>query len=71
MTHVADASPTRLRRFDGQLGYADGLIRDLRASCETHREYVQSVIGTRDGLESSLRDESPALAGRTVFIGDT
>ncbi|MCE1181067.1 MAG: NADP-dependent malic enzyme [Rhodocyclales bacterium] len=54
-----------------KLGYADGLICGTFGRHETHREYVQSVIGTRDGLDRYYAMNLLLLPGRTVFIGDT
>jgi malate dehydrogenase (oxaloacetate-decarboxylating)(NADP+) len=52
-------------------GYADGLICGTFGRHETHREYVQSVIGTQDGLDRYYAMNLLMLPGRTVFIGDT
>ncbi|TAH47837.1 MAG: NADP-dependent malic enzyme [Betaproteobacteria bacterium] len=54
-----------------RLGYADGLICGTFGRHETHREYVQNVIGTRDGLDGYYAMNLLILPGRTVFIGDT
>ena len=54
-----------------KLGYADGLICGVFGRHETHREYVQSVIGTREGLDRYYAMNLLLLPGRTVFIGDT
>jgi phosphotransacetylase len=54
-----------------RLGYADGLICGTFGRHETHREYVQSVIGTREGLDRCYAMNLLMLPGRTVFIGDT
>ena len=54
-----------------RLGYADGLICGIFGRYETHREYVQNVIGTRDGLDRLYAMNLLMLPGRTVFIGDT
>ena len=53
------------------LGYADGLICGTFGRHETHREYVQSVIGTQPGLDRYYAMNLLMLPGRTVFIGDT
>ena len=53
------------------LGYADGLICGTFGRHETHREYVQSVIGTRGNLDRYYAMNLLMLPGRTVFIGDT
>ena len=53
------------------LGYADGLICGTFGRHETHREYVQSVIGTQAGLDRYYAMNLLMLPGRTVFIGDT
>ena len=53
------------------LGYADGLICGTFGRHETHREYVQSVIGTQPGLDRYHAINLLLLPGRTVFIGDT
>ena len=53
------------------LGYADGLICGTFGRHETHREYVQSVIGTRGDLDRYYAMNLLMLPGRTVFIGDT
>ncbi len=54
-----------------KLGYADGLICGTFGRHETHREYVQNVIGTRQGLDRYYAMNLLMLPGRTVFIGDT
>jgi malate dehydrogenase (oxaloacetate-decarboxylating)(NADP+) len=54
-----------------RLGYADGLICGTFGRHETHREYVQSVIGTRPELDRYYAMNLLMLPGRTVFIGDT
>jgi malate dehydrogenase (oxaloacetate-decarboxylating)(NADP+) len=54
-----------------RLGYADGLICGTFGRHDTHREYVQSVIGTRPELDRYYAMNLLMLPGRTVFIGDT
>ena len=54
-----------------RLGYADGLICGTFGRHETHREYVQSVIGTQSGTDRYYAMSLLMLPGRTVFIGDT
>ncbi len=54
-----------------KLGYADGLICGTFGRHETHREYVQNVIGTRPDLDRYYAMNLLLLPGRTVFIGDT
>ncbi len=54
-----------------KLGYADGLICGTFGRHETHREYVQNVIGTRAGLDRYYAMNLLMMHGRTVFIGDT
>ncbi len=54
-----------------KLGYADGLICGTFGRHETHREYVQHVIGTRAGLDRCYAMNMLMLPGRTVFIADT
>ncbi len=53
------------------LGYADGLICGTFGRHETHREYVQSVIGTRADHDRYYAMNLLMLPERTVFIGDT
>jgi malate dehydrogenase (oxaloacetate-decarboxylating)(NADP+) len=53
------------------LGYADGLICGTFGRHETHRDYVESVIGKQPGLNSCYAMNLLMLPGRTVFIGDT
>ena len=53
------------------LGYADGLICGTFGRHETHREYVQSVIGTQTDLDRYYTMNLLMLPGRTVFIADT
>jgi len=53
------------------LGYADGLICGTFGRHETHREYVQSVIGTQADLDRYYAMNLLMLPGRTVFIADT
>ncbi|MCL2344775.1 MAG: NADP-dependent malic enzyme [Desulfobulbus sp.] len=54
-----------------RLGYADGLICGTFGRHETHREYVQNVLGTRPGLDRYYAMNLLMLPERTVFIGDT
>ncbi|MBI2277643.1 MAG: NADP-dependent malic enzyme [Dechloromonas sp.] len=54
-----------------RLGYADGLICGTFGRHETHREYVQDVIGTRADHDRYYAMNLLMLPGRTVFIGDT
>ncbi len=53
------------------LGYADGLICGTFGRHETHREYVQSVIGMRENQDRYYAMNLLMLPERTVFIGDT
>jgi malate dehydrogenase (oxaloacetate-decarboxylating)(NADP+) len=53
------------------LGYADGLICGTTGRHETHREYVQSVIGTQNDQDRYYTMNLLMLPGRTVFIADT
>ncbi|RIX44593.1 MAG: NADP-dependent malic enzyme [Rhodocyclales bacterium GT-UBC] len=53
------------------LGYADGLICGTFGRHETHREYVQSVIGLRENHDRYYAMNLLMLPERTVFIGDT
>ena len=54
-----------------RLGYADGLICGTFGRHETHRQYVQNVIGTQTGLDRYYTMNLLMLPGRTVFIADT
>jgi malate dehydrogenase (oxaloacetate-decarboxylating)(NADP+) len=54
-----------------QLGYADGLICGTFGRHETHRQYVQNVIGTQHGLDRYYTMNLLMLPERTVFIADT
>ena len=54
-----------------RLGYADGLICGTFGRHETHREYVQNVIGTRADQDRYYAMNLLILPERTVFIGDT
>jgi malate dehydrogenase (oxaloacetate-decarboxylating)(NADP+) len=54
-----------------QLGYADGLICGTFGRHETHRQYVENVIGTQHGLDRYYTMNLLMLPGRTVFIADT
>ncbi|WP_415033448.1 NADP-dependent malic enzyme [Azonexus sp.] len=54
-----------------RLGYADGLVCGTFGRHETHREYVQNVIGTGDKVDRFYAMNLLMLPGRTVFIGDT
>lgn len=54
-----------------RLGYADGLICGTFGRHETHREYVQNVIGTQVGQNRYYAMNLLMLPGRTVFIADT
>jgi malate dehydrogenase (oxaloacetate-decarboxylating)(NADP+) len=53
------------------LGYADGLICGTFGRHETHRHYVESVIGNQAGVDRCYAMNLLMLPGRTVFIGDT
>jgi malate dehydrogenase (oxaloacetate-decarboxylating)(NADP+) len=53
------------------LGHADGLICGTFGRHETHRQYVQNVIGTQHGLDRYYTMNLLMLPGRTVFIADT
>ena len=53
------------------LGYADGMICGTFGRHETHRQYVQNVIGTQHGLDRYYTMNLLMLPGRTVFIADT
>jgi malate dehydrogenase (oxaloacetate-decarboxylating)(NADP+) len=53
------------------LGHADGMICGTFGRHETHREYVQNVIGTQPGLDRYYTMNLLMLPGRTVFIADT
>jgi malate dehydrogenase (oxaloacetate-decarboxylating)(NADP+) len=53
------------------LGYADGLICGTFGRHETHRPYVESVIGMQDGLDRYYTMNLLMLPERTVFIADT
>jgi len=54
-----------------RLGYADGLICGTFGRHETHREYVQNVIGMRADQDRYYAMNLLMLPERTVFIGDT
>ncbi len=54
-----------------RLGYAEGLICGTFGRHETHREYVQCVIGTRAEQDRYYTMNLLMLPGRTVFIADT
>ena len=54
-----------------RLGYADGMVCGTFGRHETHREYVQNVIGTQAGLDRYYAMNLLMLPGRIVFIGDT
>ena len=54
-----------------QLGYADGLICGTFGRHETHRQYVENVIGTQHGLDRYYTMNLLMLPERTVFIADT
>ncbi len=54
-----------------RLGHADGLICGTFGRHETHREYVQSVIGTQSGTDRYYAMNLLMLPERTVFIADT
>jgi malate dehydrogenase (oxaloacetate-decarboxylating)(NADP+) len=53
------------------LGYADGMICGTFGRHETHRQYVESVIGSQHGLDRYYTMNLLMLPGRTVFIADT
>lgn len=63
--------PTLYGSLMVHLGYADGLICGLYGRHDTHREYVQNVIGTTPGIHQYFAINLLMLPGRTVFIGDT
>ena len=54
-----------------RLGYADGLVCGTFGRHETHRDYVQNVIGTSAAVDHFYAMNLLMLPGRTVFIGDT
>jgi len=54
-----------------RLGHADGLICGTFGRHETHREYIQNVLGTRPGLDRYYTMNLLMLPERTVFIADT
>ncbi|MBS4019499.1 MAG: NADP-dependent malic enzyme [Dechloromonas sp.] len=54
-----------------RLGYADGLICGTFGRHDTHREYVENVIGTRAEHDRYYTMNLLLLPGRTVFIADT
>ncbi|MFV0371103.1 MAG: NADP-dependent malic enzyme, partial [Azonexus sp.] len=54
-----------------RLGYAEGLVCGTFGRHETHREYVQNVIGTDAAVDRFYAMNLLMLPGRTVFIGDT
>ncbi|MBS0348095.1 MAG: NADP-dependent malic enzyme [Proteobacteria bacterium] len=54
-----------------ELGYADGLVCGTSGRHETHREYVENVIGRRPGVPNYAAMNLLMLPGRTVFIADT
>jgi malate dehydrogenase (oxaloacetate-decarboxylating)(NADP+) len=54
-----------------RLGHADGLVCGTFGRHETHREYVQSVIGTQSGTDRYYAMNLLMLPERTVFIADT
>ena len=54
-----------------RLGYAEGLICGTFGRHETHREYVQCVIGTRAQHDRYYTMNLLMLPERTVFIADT
>ena len=53
------------------LGHADGLVCGTFGRHEVHRAYVQSVLGTRPGLDRYYAMNLLMLPERTVFIADT
>ena len=53
------------------LGHADGLICGTFGRHESHREYVEAVIGMQAGQDRYYAINLLMLPGRTVFIGDT
>ncbi|HYO26712.1 MAG TPA: NADP-dependent malic enzyme [Azonexus sp.] len=53
------------------LGYADGLICGTFGRHGAHRQYVQDVIGTQNGLDCYYAMSLLMLPDRTVFIADT
>ena len=54
-----------------RLGHADGLICGTFGRHETHREYIENVLGTRPGLDRYYTMNLLMLPERTVFIADT
>jgi len=53
------------------LGHADGLICGTFGRHESHRAYVEAVIGMQPGQDRYYAINLLMLPGRTVFIGDT
>jgi malate dehydrogenase (oxaloacetate-decarboxylating)(NADP+) len=53
------------------MGDADGMLCGTYGTHESHRQYIDQVIGLRKGLRVSAAMNAVFLHGRTVFIADT
>lgn len=54
-----------------KLGYGDGLICGIFGMFETHRSFVETVLGRQSGVKSMYALNVLALPGRTLFLADT
>jgi malate dehydrogenase (oxaloacetate-decarboxylating)(NADP+) len=53
------------------MGDADGMLCGVYGTHESHRQYIDQVIGLRKGVRVSAAMNAVFLHGRTVFIADT
>jgi malate dehydrogenase (oxaloacetate-decarboxylating)(NADP+) len=53
------------------LGDADGMLCGTYGTHDSHRRYVEQVLGLRPGIKTCAAMNAVMLPGRTVFIADT
>jgi malate dehydrogenase (oxaloacetate-decarboxylating)(NADP+) len=53
------------------MGDADGMLCGTYGTHESHRQYIDQVIGLRKGVRVSAAMNAVFMHGRTVFIADT
>ncbi len=54
-----------------KFGYGDGLICGTYGMHRLHREFVETVLGRREGVDHLYTVNLLSLPGRTLFLADT
>jgi malate dehydrogenase (oxaloacetate-decarboxylating)(NADP+) len=54
-----------------KFGYGDGLICGTYGMHRLHREFVETVLGRREGVDNLYTVNLLSLPGRTMFLADT